>query len=71
MNRREVAKILGISYREVKDAEESGLEKCRAFMEEQGLVLRDFLGPSSFGRTPEEVLELLEHLAEEDFNEAK
>jgi hypothetical protein len=44
MNRTAVAKVLGLTYKEVLDAERSGLAKLRAYCYTAGIRIEDFLG---------------------------
>jgi hypothetical protein len=45
MTRTEVARRLGLTYKEVKDAELSGLDKCRRYLLHYGYGWEDFFGP--------------------------
>lgn len=45
MTRAEVARALGLTYKEVKDAELSGLDKCRRYLAHCGYEKSDFFGP--------------------------
>ena len=44
MNRTAVARALGLTYKEVLDAERSGLAKLRAYCYTSGIRIEDYLG---------------------------